>query len=242
MLGILGQFFNQAYIGLSMDPQYASTAALAKSYVVDVTNWITTKGVQPSTRGLWYGVGAGVCEAPNPTEPSCASPDAIQSRDLTPETLGTLAAGYSYNPSPALRARIDDLYSAVYAKYPTDPGYDGLYSTGIEGYYISTQNPKWQGFFFGMGRNAAWPSARQGGLGPEQPVMAYIDMSLNGAAELQLTVIDPTGVKRSPVTCTATPCAVTVNRTLGNALVQPKYLAADGTVLEIGETLIVPVN
>jgi hypothetical protein len=247
MLGILGQFFQQAYIALNMDPQYAATAALAKSYLIDATNWITTAGVQTSRRGLWYGVGVGVCIGPNPAEPSCASPDTGQTRSLNPEVLGTVALGYLLSPNPALKVRIDDLYSAVYAKYPADPGYDGLYLSSMDlyGYNYTTQNPKWQGFFFGMGRNAAWPSARQGGLRPENLVTAYINASLDRApraAQIQVTVTDPTGATRPPVTCTQMPCAVTVNRTLGNALAQVVYLATDGSVVAVGEPVIVPVN
>ncbi len=167
MLGITGQFFNQAYRALSMDPQYSNTAALAKSYVVDVANWLGTTGSEPQSRGLWYGVGFGICNVPSPA-PSCysnANPsDYVASRELSPEVLGAMAVGYSYAPSSALMAEIDNLFSAVYAKNPSDPGYDGTYAQDMDplngGFFVGTGNPKWLGFFFGMGRNASWLSAR----------------------------------------------------------------------------------
>jgi hypothetical protein len=64
------------------------------------------------------------------------------------------------------------LFSAVYAKYPTDPGYDGTYAQDMDplnsGFFWGTMNPKWFGFFWGMGRNAAWLGARQSGAAPVQ--------------------------------------------------------------------------
>jgi hypothetical protein len=247
MLGIMGEFFHQAYIALSMDPQYASPAAQAKSYLADATNWLTSTGVQESRRGLWYMAGAGICAGANPVDPNCTSPDIPQTRSLNAEVLGTLAFGYLDHPSAALKARIDDLYSAVYAKYPTDPGYDGIYlsSMDLAGFNYITQNPKWQGFFYGMGRNAAWPSARQGGLRPDNLVTAYITVRLGrrpDVAQFVVTVTDPTGATRPPVTCSALPCAVTVNRTLGNAIGRITYLAADGSVLGRSGPFVVPVE
>ena len=171
MLGITGQFFNQSYLALSQDTQYAATAALVKSYVVDVANWLTTTGTYAPARGLWYGVGFGVCTGTNPAMLACysnSSPSDINgSRELSPEVLGALAMGYSYAPSAGLQAAIDNLFSAVYAKYPTDPGYDGTYAQDMDplnsGFFWGTMNPKWLGFFWGMGRNAAWLGARQSG-------------------------------------------------------------------------------
>jgi hypothetical protein len=251
MLGILGEFFHQAYIALNMDPQYAASAALAKSYLADATNWIVTTGVEQNWRGLWYMVGAGTCGPPNPADPNCANPDMPSSRSLSGEVLGTLSLGYLDNPSATLKAQIDNLFSAVYAKYPTDPGYDGVYLSSMDlgGYNYSTANPKWQGFFFGMGRNAAWPAARQGGLQPPQPMTVYVNAALNAdlvlanrGSQIEVTVTDPTGVQRPPVTCSRSPCAVRVNRTLGNPIARVAYLSANGSVIAVGETFIIPVN
>jgi hypothetical protein len=247
MLGILGEFFHLAYVALRLDAQYAMSAGLAKSYLADVTNWLTTTGVQQGRRGLWYMVGAGICGGVNPTDPNCASPDTQQTRSLNPEALGTVALGYLDNPSPALKARIDDLYSAVYAKYPTDPGYDGIYLSSMDlgGFNYTTENPKWQGFFYGMGRNAAWPSARQGGLGAEELVTAHVSPNPSRRPEVahfQVIVTDPTGVARSPVTCSAQPCAVRVNRTLGNPIGRITYLAADGSVLGSSGPFVIPIR
>jgi hypothetical protein len=167
MLGITGQFFNQAHIALGMDPQYSTSAALVKSYVGDAANWLSTTGTETVSRGLWYGVGFGICAQPNLSR-SCYSNsdpnDYVGARELSPEVLGAMAMGYSYAPSSALQAAVDNLFSAVYAKNPSDPGYDGTYAQDMDplnrGFFWQTLNPKWFGFFWGMGRNAAWLSTR----------------------------------------------------------------------------------
>jgi hypothetical protein len=250
MLGIAGQFFNQSYLALGMDNQYADTAALAKSYVVDIANWLVKYGVEPGMRGLWYAVGFGSCDGPNPKDPSCdgglnSGGGIVQVRELNPEVLGTLAIAYTYSPTSTLRVGIDDLFSAVYAKYPADPGYDGIYAADMDGFNLARANAKWLGFYWGMGRNAAWPSARQGGLIADQTATVFVqgDPQLFGrAAAVQARVTEPTGEERQPVVCRSLPCAVTVNRTLGNPLIQMVYLAADGSPLATGEAIAAPVK
>ena len=253
MLGITGQFFNQSYLALSQDTQYAATAALVKSYVVDVANWLTTTGTYAPARGLWYGVGFGVCTGTNPAMLACysnSSPSDINgSRELSPEVLGALAMGYSYAPSAGLQAAIDNLFSAVYAKYPTDPGYDGTYAQDMDplnsGFFWGTMNPKWLGFFWGMGRNAAWLGARQGGLSARQPITVYVAGHMGlvpNASQMQLIVTEPTGIVDASLICTSLPCAVTLNQTLGNALLQTNYLSRSGATLSTGSPTIVTVH
>jgi hypothetical protein len=244
MLGIVGQFFNQTAIALSMDSQYSGTAALAKSYVVDVANWLVKYGVQPGTRGLWYGVGYGVCAGANPTDPSCNSGNVIAARELNPEVLSTLALAYSFSPSPALFAGVDNLFSAVYAKYPTDPGYDGTYASDMDGWNLQTDNAKWFGFYWGVGRNDAWPSVRQGGLAASQAGTVFVagDPGRFGKpGQAKVKVTDPTGAVRT-VACTTLPCAVPVNRALGNPLMQMLYLSPDGKQLAAGDAAVAPVK
>jgi hypothetical protein len=124
---------------------------------------VTTTGTYAPTRGLWYGVGFGVCDAANAiaTCYSNSNPkDVSGSRELSPETLGALAMGYIYSLDPGLLTGVENLFSAVYAKYPTDPGYDGIYASDLESFFWGTNNSKWFGFFWGMGRNYAWLVAR----------------------------------------------------------------------------------
>ena len=168
MLGIAGHAFNQAFIALSMDPQYATTAALAKSYVVDAGKWIAkstldgTGGTDPETRGAFYGVGYGVC-TPGTMANSCRV-DPVASRENMGEALGLLGLAYAYAPSPALQTAIDNVFTAAYAKNPSDPGYDGTYAQELDplnnGAFWNTNNGKWLGFFWGMGRNAAYLGVR----------------------------------------------------------------------------------
>jgi hypothetical protein len=170
MLGIDGDFFLQAYYGLSADPNhaYASTAALVKGYVSDVANWIVEHGYDPATRGLRYGVGFGVCN-PGTIAQGCLD-DTTPARELTPEAMGALVSAYALAPNPTLLGSIDNLFSALYAKYRSDPGYDGTYAQDLDplnsGYFWGTDNAKWNGFFWGMGRTAGWLSARQGATLP----------------------------------------------------------------------------
>jgi hypothetical protein len=168
MLGIAGHAFNQAYIALSMDPQYATTAALAKSYVIDAGKWIAksvldgTGGTDPATRGALYGVGYGVC-TPGTMANSCRV-DAVASRENMGEALGLLGLAYLYAPSPTFQTAIDNVFSAVYAKNPSNPGYDGIYAQDLDpqnnGAFWNTNNGKWLGFFWGMGRNMVYLAVR----------------------------------------------------------------------------------
>jgi len=249
MLGIAGHYFNQAYIALSMDPQYSATATLAKSYVVDAANWIArtaldgTGGTDPSTRGALYGVGGGVCTPGNdtngcrcgPNSPSCSS--AAASRENMGEALGELSLAYLYAPTPSLQAAIDNVFSAVYAKNSTDPGYDGTYAIDLESWFWGSNNSKWLGFFWGMGRNLAYMSARQGGLSVPANQLLYIDGeigSVPGAKKMLVSGTDATGAPIQGVTCAVTPCALPIDKSLGTLILQISYLSTDNRVLSTG--------
>jgi hypothetical protein len=81
-----------------------------------------------------------------------------------PEAFGAFNFAYLDNPTPTLLNQIDNLYSAQFAKNPADPGYDGYYDSGIDvpgGFFYVSQNPKWLGFFWGVGRTASWTAARK---------------------------------------------------------------------------------
>jgi hypothetical protein len=257
MEGILGHFFNQAHIALNMDPQYASTAALAKSYVVDAANWISKStldgsgSVDPATRGALYSAGYGVCTPGNdtlgcrcgPNNPNCVN--AVASRENMMEALGELGLAYGYDPSPSLRSAIDNVFSAAFAKNPTDPGYDGTYASDLDSFFYGTYNPKWFGFIGGMGGSYVYLSTRQGGLA--QPVfeVIYVDgdiASVPGAAKMQVAVTEPSGSVDPPVTCSKSPCPVTVNRTLGNWALQVSYLSSSNAVVSSGQPFIVVVQ
>ena len=163
MEGVAGLWFHFCAIALGQDARYASNAAQCNSYMHDSVNWILNYGINPAQRGLFYGVGFGVCN-PGTVANGCIDPDKPSARELTPEAMSAFVYAYQDAPSPGMLRAVDDLFAAVFAKNPGDPGYDGQFASGIDapsGWFYLTQNPKWLGFFWGMGRGAGWLAARQ---------------------------------------------------------------------------------
>ena len=256
MMGSAGDFFAQAYYGLLADPNhsYDSTAALAKSYAADCAHWVTSAGYDSATRGAYYGVGFGQCKPGTdangcrcgPNNANCAGTQA--SRENMGESLGMLAQAYEYSPSDGLLGAIDNLFSADYARTSADPGYDGTYAQDLEplsGAFWAANNPVWNGFFWGTGRNHGWLSARQGGLAPAQPMTVLVGgkiSSVPNAAKMSVTVTEPTGVVDAPVMCAASPCAVTINSAIGNWTFRVAYYSASSEKLSSGTPLVVTVN
>jgi len=172
--GWMYYFMAQAFLSGS---GYGAPAATALGYVYDAANWISTStltgagGTDPATRGALYGVGFGICTPGSSTGSDgcrCASLNAscstIQaSRENIGEALGELAIGYTVKPNVALASQINNVYSACFAKYPANSGYDGSYcwdydpnGPGGSGSFWLTNSGKWYGFLSGMGRNELW--------------------------------------------------------------------------------------
>ncbi len=249
MLGIAGHWFNQAYIALSQDSHYQSEAALAFSYLLDAATWVTKStldgsgGSDPATRGALYGVGFGTCTPGTdsngcrcgPNNGNCGS--VYASRENMGEALGALSIAYAYAPNPSLFSALDDVFSAAYAKFPGDPGYDGSYLLDLDTFFLGTNNTKWFGFFWGMGRNSDYLSSYQGGLAPPifVPVQISPDLSrVPGAVRFRVALTSPNGHTMPPVTCSVAPCLVTIDKTLGSWTAQISYLSASGSVISSG--------
>jgi len=101
------------------------------------------------------------------------------------------------------------------------------------------------GFLYGMGRSQDWLSARQGGPLAPQAVTVALDghiSSIPKAASMRITVTEPSGTIDAPITCSATPCSVSVNRTAGNYRLAVSYLDAGGQVLSTGNCFTVAVQ
>jgi hypothetical protein len=241
--GWLYWFTNQAFS--AGGTAYSTQAAQALGYVADAANWISKStmdgsgGTDPATRGAFYGVGFGQCTPGSdsngcrcgPNNNNC--PSVAASRENMGEALGELAQGYVTSPSSALQTAIDNVYSACYAKFPTDPGYDGTYCQDYDGFFLPTNNGKWLGFMLGMGRNAGWPSARQGGVAPpvRRPVVVNFNLaSVSAATQVLVTLIEPAG-NIVEATCSTSPCLVQTDTTQGNPLVTIAYLSSGGQVL-----------
>jgi hypothetical protein len=120
---------------------------------------------------------------------------------------------------------------------------DGYYIDGMDGGYMIDVPPlaswngvtpwKWFGMFFGFSAQSAWPGYRVGGVQPMVGEPVYIGANLPGvpgAAAILVSTTDPSG-KTYTTSCTALPCAVTVDRRQGDHLMSIQYLSATGAVL-----------
>jgi hypothetical protein len=259
MLGIAGHWFNQAALALSLDPTtYATELALAQSYLSDAANWVSkpaldgSGGSDPATRGALYAVGFGLCTPGNdsngcrcgPNNPSCGG--VIASRENVGEALGSLAIAYANAPNPSLLGALDNLFSANFARNPGDPGYDGTYASDLDGFFLQVNNPKWFGFFWGMGRNADYLSARQGGLLPPITIIVQVGTgdlaAVPGAKKIRVTPIDPNGRVGAAVICSSLPCSVPINKVVGSWTMQIAYLSATGSVVSNGRPTSVGIK
>jgi len=124
-------------------------------------------------RGPFYGVGGGVCGAPygplgNLNQcygVGLGSENSTQeSRELSPELTNAITTGYCLSKDPNLLTYGNNYYTAMFAKSPSQTGYDGSWISemDISGFFWNTYNGKWWGFFWGYGRNQDWLSGAQG--------------------------------------------------------------------------------
>jgi hypothetical protein len=252
MEGINGWMFQFMYLAFAnAGSAYASQAAQALGYTVDAASWISkstldgTGGTDPVTRGALYGVGFGLC-TPGASNGSdgcrCASlnsncSSATASRENMGEAIGELAQAYVDAPSSSLQAAIDNVFNACYSKFPTDPGYDGTYCQDYDplnnGFFWLTNNGKWLGFMLGVGRNAGWPSGRQGGVAPpvRRAVAVGFDLtSVPQSTQVVVTLTEPAG-NIVQATCSTSPCLIQADTTQGSPLITISYLSAAGAVL-----------
>jgi hypothetical protein len=258
MLGITGDWFAVAKKGLDLDPRYSAESALAQSYLIDTARWISKStldgsgGAQPSSGGVFYGVKFGVCTPGThangcqcgSNNGSCATIDA--SRQIAGEALGDLALGVlASGNDPTLQTPATALFAACYAKYAGNPGYDGHYCSEIDpvgGFQYGTVNAKYFGFQAGIGRNASFMSAIQGGLLAADNITVQVQgkiSSIPNAAKMQVIATSPAGVASTPVVCSSSPCAVTINRTVGNWGITVAYLSSSNAVLAKGSSFVI---
>jgi hypothetical protein len=156
--------------------------------------------------------------------------------------------GVGAPPVPSPDGTYDTSFDAtgctVNATWPTYTGCNPYYLTGT-GISQVIIGQKVFGQFFGISDMASWPVARIGGPLPPHAVTIYVGARLAavpGATKYQVTVTEPTGVVDSPVSCSSSPCAVTVNQGAGNPNIQVTYLSATGAALDTGQPFVVTVN
>jgi len=222
-------------------------ASTARSYNVQVANYLRTVAYWPASGGMYYVTSFINCQAPiSDTNVYCTEGNnASQARTLSAEAMRGVMTGYANSADPNLLAFGDTLYSAMWGKsgfaWPAGQTVDGRYiwdyNDGL-GWYVTGAPPvgsahKYFGMAFGIGAGGAWPGYRLGGAHTGTLVGVAIDFrldSVRGAAAADLLITYPTGATSS-VRCAAAPCSLTFDQTLGNPTVQIQYLSADGAVL-----------
>jgi hypothetical protein len=124
--------------------------------------------------------------------------------------------------------------SAMFSCSPGSIDYDG-YCTQADfvpngGYlYGATTQHKWWGYYWGVGGNWSWASARLGGTAPPLRRVVMVSLNFQGATQAVLTVLAPDGTS-TQVTCTSSPCPVTIDAREGDHLLSINYLNAANNV------------
>jgi hypothetical protein len=262
MLGITSnamRLWAYALIHAGASPPYDSTTAgtINTTWLPGIARWLGTTAVNTDTlsgvayRGPYYGVGGGVCGAPygplgNPN--NCYGASSVQeSRELSPELVAAMSTGYCLTGDPNLLAYGDNYYSSMFAKFPSNAGYDGgwIADMDINGFFWNLYAGKWWGFFWGYGRNQSWVSARQGCV--SAPINQTLNVGFNlasvpNATQVRVILTKPDGTTVTN-TCSSSPCAVIADAREGSHLVTLTYLSAGGSVLATSsEPDVVAVN
>jgi len=261
MLGI--KAYGMGKLAASTDPALASYAKAYGAMNRQALQWIHDKGVDAATLTTNYGRGFEFCE-PTTTStnkafdqrtPGCNFGMSLGGRavgrEQNQELGNAISDYYIYNPTPENKTWGDQLYGAVWGhpNYNTDGVF---YDEASDALNVNLTNlldsyihaGKWYGFFAGMGMLHRWPAVRLGGVAPPDPVTMQIPFALESipnAAKVQITLTAPTGAVTS-VTCTAAPCAVTVDRRIGSPLMKLDYLNAAGAVIAPGDTVPLAIS
>jgi hypothetical protein len=254
MMGLMGMGLDFASRALASSDQ--ANSAVARTYNISASNWISKYGIQASTKGLYYEAQFVNCQQPIQQNTPCDAYNepADSARSLSSEAIRGMSLTYEANGDPALKANIDTLYNALWAKPGTCPSGsivcvpDGIYLDGMDdgGFYISGAPPigtapKWFGQFFGITALATWPAIRLGGPLPLQLETIYIADNLSavpGSTALQVTTTAPNG-QVAVTTCSSTPCAVQIDSRLGNHLIQPSFVSSSGKVVASSQIPII---
>lgn len=260
-IGVYAGYINQPYMqGLAtgalgtyvydalMNAGETTDALTVKGLVQRSVSYLSTVGYDASARGMYYARIAMNCEPVPNNDSSCES-----ARVLVGEAIRAYSAGYQLTGDPAIKSAMDNLYSGLYAKpgWATPVPSDGTWLDAFEdpglGYSFMDGNAssnKWFGFFFGYGFSAGWPAARAGGLAAanSRTISVPIDLaSAPRATQVRITVIQPNRVT-STTLCRSARCTITVDARQGDHLWRVDYLSDNGTVVQPGQTVVLPVR
>jgi hypothetical protein len=234
----------------------AMSSTINATWLPAIANWLGTTAVNTKTyagipaRGPWYFYGGAVCIAPYDLtmNGSCDQvANAQQARILSPELLAAISTGYCLNHDANLLTYGDNYYSAMFAKFPANSGYDGgwIADMDINGFFWGLYAGKWPGFFWGYGRTQSWVSARQGCVRAAISGIVSIEFNLASvpnATQVRVALTKPDGSTVTN-TCTSSPCAVTADARQGSHLLTLTYLSAGGAMLTAStEVSVIDVN
>lgn len=249
MTGIL----NQAYYYVSQalaasDPTNAANAAV---WALNNANAMATIGLNTSrqggypTNGPYYAIGItcpGGGSGPMYPAPNACDSGLLGDRELNSETLNVATIALQLNPTSSTALTLGNTMMAAMFAQPGETGFDGTNILGDlinPGFlYTTTSQHKWLGAFWGVGADWSWTSTRLGGLRPPVPRVIQVSLDFQGATQAVLTVVRPDGTS-SQVTCTSSPCPVTIDARQGDHLLSIKYLNAANQVWLPSEQTII---
>ncbi len=267
MLGIKAFYMNllsqaAAITGDSGLNAAATAYSSATGYTADATQWLKANAIDPNTGGLYYGRVYPFCEpftVDNNTatgqyrQLGCAFTtglsNIVPARQLTAEIGNAFGALYSGLPTSGNKTFGDTSYSSIWS-HPAynDPSVSSLDDGLSVAFNINQSNlldtyirqGKYYGQVAGMGFLAQWPAVRQGGVQPADTRTIKIPFRLANvanAAEVAITITEPTGVAHSAVVCTTSPCSVSADARQGSHLYKMDYRNSSHAVIAPGELL-----
>jgi hypothetical protein len=261
-VGVFGQqpFFYGILTNQARWGTFSANSATASGYAAllpQLGNWFNSYGYDsPNNHGTFYNSVFQACYPNNApaagtfayihTSGGCdiaglAAGSASQERVDSVEGGSAMIQFYLANQTPVGRAIVDAFYGAIFAYPPYCAA--SVAATCADGQYAqpnSMSSYKWPGFYFGMGGFFvnSWPAVRNG-IQPTHKRTEYIGVNLGGAASALITVTAPSGMV-STVSCSTSPCEITVDDRQGSYLYQVQRLSSSGQVLSTSEPVLLP--
>ncbi len=159
------------------------------------------------------------------------------SRFLAGEIHRSVSQAYLFNLSAPLKTAFDCMFGGMWGGPSqlgacADANYLGDYY-GPSSFDLGRNYAKVNGFAFGWGAGAQWPSARQGGV--SAPVSRTLEVGFNltpvtNATKARVTLTKPDGTTVT-ATCATSPCAIIADAREANHLLLIEYLSAGNVVL-----------
>ncbi len=212
------------------DPTNAANAAL---YTLNISTFMQLNGVAYPSFATWYAQEWINCTKPPGAGGSTYDKGACYTDPALNDQMGIYISSYLLNPGvSATKLLGDQVFAAMFACAPGEPYYSsgGICNGLLKGTLFTSSPWKYFGQYFGNGAGWSWPSARLGGLTPPVPRAVQVSLDFQTATQAVLTVIRPDGTT-SQVTCTSSPCPVTIDARQGDHLLSIKYLDPANRVL-----------